>query len=276
MKSDEGLFRTGPSTRNPALPHLPARPDKPRDTGVTMVMDKGLSVLQAEDLAATAGPLVDYVKFGFGTALVARGTKEKAAIYRAAGIRAYLGGTLFEAFLVRGRFDDYRRFVDDLGLDTVEVSDGSMPLDPARKCELIHTLARDCRVLSEVGAKRADRNPPPERWPTLMQAELEAGAHHVIAEARESGNLGIYRGDGSPDSALIDRILAGIPAERVIWEAPAKAQQVWFVKRLGPNVNLGNIAPDEAVSLETIRIGLRGDTFRDYLPAALLLDGARE
>ncbi|MDX9942990.1 MAG: phosphosulfolactate synthase [Bacteroidales bacterium] len=247
---------------------LPFRENKPRNTGVTMVMDKGLSLRQAEDLMDTAGHLIDFLKLGFGTSVFTRNVKEKVKVYRAAGTKVFVGGTLFEAYAVRGQVDDYLRWIDHLGVDAAEVSDGSMLMPHNEKCKYISLLARDRTVLSEVGAKEADVVYDPTTWVTEMKAELAAGSSFVIAEARESGTVGIYNKNGKADTGLIDDIKAAIPPEKVIWEAPLKPQQVWFLKLLGHNVNLGNIAPADIIPLETLRMGLRGDTFFEFLPGA--------
>ena len=251
---------------NYPLSHIPARTAKPREDGLTMVMDKGCSLRQTEDLIDSAGHLVDMVKLGFGTSFVMNRLKEKIAAYRKAGIRVYLGGTLFEAFLARGQFKDYRKLVLDLGLDMAEVSDGSINIPHEEKCRYISTLAKDMTVLSEVGSKETGILISPARWVRMMQTELEAGSWKVIAEARESGTVGIYRPSGHAHTTLVNRILAKVPGKNIIWEAPIKTQQVWFIKQRGPNVNLGNIAAEEVIPLETLRLGLRGDTFFQYLP----------
>jgi len=248
------------------LPFIPDRPDKPRQRGITMVMDKGLSLREAEHLIDASGHLTDMVKLGFGTSFVGKHVKEKVKRYRDAGIDVYLGGTLFEAFIIRGKFDDYRKMVRDLGIGMVEVSDGSISLDHGKKCELIQVLSREFVTLSEVGSKESGIIIHPNRWKKMMLAEMDAGAWKVIAEARESGTVGIYRPNGSAHVSLINKILGVIPADKVIWEAPKKEQQVWFINLLGANVNLGNIAPSEVIPLETLRLGLRGDTFFNHLP----------
>ncbi len=249
------------------LPFLPERPVKPRATGLAMIMDKGLSVREAEDFIDSAGHLADFVKLGFGTSLVGNRVREKVSLYRSAGIRVYVGGTLFEAFVIRGMYDDYLRYVDALGLDAVEVSDGSMTMDHDVKCEYISKLAKKYTVLSEVGSKEAGIIIAPARWISMMQTELQAGSFKVIAEARESGNVGIYHSSGKAHVALVRRISSHVGTDNILWEAPLKAQQVWFIKHLGANVNLGNIAPAELIPLETLRLGLRGDTFFNFLPA---------
>ncbi|MFM1877041.1 MAG: hypothetical protein RL266_2778 [Bacteroidota bacterium] len=248
------------------LSHIPERTSKPREAGLTMVMDKGLSLREAEDLVGSSDHLVDLVKLGFGTSLITKDLQQKIKLYQDGGITVYLGGTLFEAFLIRGKFDEYRQLLNKLGLDTAEVSDGSIELNHETKCELIHEMSKEFRTLSEVGSKEAGIIIHPNKWKSMMKAELEAGSWKVIAEARESGNVGIYRPNGSAHVSLIGKILEVIPKDKVLWEAPQKAQQVWFINQLGANVNLGNIAPNEVIPLETLRLGVRGDTFFNYLP----------
>ncbi|HPF90750.1 MAG TPA: phosphosulfolactate synthase [Flavobacteriales bacterium] len=251
---------------NYRLSHIPARTSKPREEGVTMVMDKGLSLRQAQDLLDASGHLVDLVKLGFGTSFVTPNLKEKIKLYQKADMHVYLGGTLFEAFVARGQFKEYRKLVESLGLDTVEVSDGSINMTMKEKCKYINDLARNFRVLSEVGSKESGILISPAKWVSMMRTELDAGSWKVIAEARESGTVGIYRPSGHAHTTLVNRILGKIPGKDILWEAPQKAQQVWFIKQLGSNVNLGNIAPEEVIPLETLRLGLRGDTFFQYLP----------
>jgi len=250
---------------NYTLKSIPERTAKPRETGYTMVMDKGLSIRQAEDMIETCGGFVDIVKLGWGTSFVTSNLNEKLAFYRSCGIPVYFGGTLFEAFIVRDQFDDYRKVLDKYQLEYCEVSDGSITLDHKKKCEYISILAEQVTVLSEVGSKDAEKIIPPYQWIELMQKELDAGAWKVIGEARESGNVGLFRSSGEVRSGLVQEILTKIPTEKIIWEAPQKAQQVWFIKLLGTNVNLGNISPNEVIPLETIRLGLRGDTFDHFL-----------
>lgn len=251
------------------LQYLPERPAKPRESGVTMMMDKGLSLRQAEDFIEVSAGLTDLVKLGFGTSMVTPGVKNKIKLYKDAGLRVYVGGTLFEAFIIRNQFDDYRRYIDNLGLDTAEVSDGSIVIPHDKKCEYINKLSRDYLVVSEVGSKEAGILIAPAKWISMMKNELEAGSWKVIAEARESGNVGIYRPNGTAHVVLVNRILSKVPSERILWEAPIKSQQAWFIKHLGANVNLGNIAYDDVIPLETLRMGLRGDTFFQFLPEEL-------
>ncbi len=235
-----------------------------------MAMDKGLSLRETENFVEVAGEYVDIVKLGWATSFVTPHLDKKIDIYRAAGIPVYLGGTLFEAFIVRGQFDDYRRLLDKYQLTYAEISDGSIEMDHDLKCQYIRTLAEQVTVLSEVGSKDDQKIIPPYKWISLMQAELDAGAWKVIGESREAGNVGLFRSTGEVRSGLVEEILTKIPFERIIWEAPQKSQQVFFIKLLGANVNLGNISPNEIVPLETIRLGLRGDTFTHFLDKDLL------
>lgn len=250
---------------NYELKDIPDRSVKPRQSGLTMVMDKGLSLRQVEDFIEVAGEHTDIVKLGWATSYVTPNLKEKLALYRSAGIPTYFGGTLFEAFTIRGQFDDYRRVLEEFGMEYAEVSDGSMDIEHDQKCGYISKLSEQVTVISEVGSKDAAKIFAPYKWIALMKAEIEAGSWKVIAEAREGGNVGIYRGTGEVREGLVDEILTQIPAESIIWEAPLKEQQVWFIKLIGTNVNLGNIAPAEVIPLETIRLGLRGDTFDYFL-----------
>lgn len=250
---------------NYELGQIPERTLKPRDFGFTMAMDKGLSVREAEDFLSVSSEYVDIIKLGWATSFVTPRLDDKLRVYREANIPVYFGGTLFEAFIVRNQFDEYRRVIDKFGLTHAEVSDGSIELPHEQKCEYIRKLTEQVTVLSEVGSKDADKIIPPYKWIELMQAELDAGAWKVIGEAREGGNVGLFRSSGEVRSGLVEEILTKIPFEKIIWEAPQKAQQVWFIKLLGSNVNLGNIAPNEIIPLETIRLGLRGDTFSDFL-----------
>ena len=248
------------------LENLPSRPKKPRDKGLTMVMDKGLSTQEAQCLMDSSKQFIDIIKFGFGTALITDNLKDKIALYKKNDIKIYLGGTLFEAFVVRNQFDKYCDFIKEIGLDTVEISDGSIKMDHKIKCKYIHTLAnKNITVFSEVGYKSSSQVIPPSKWIELMQKELEAGSWKVIAEARESGNVGLYRSGGEVRSDLIEEILTQIPKEHILWEAPQKQQQVFFIKLLGSNANLGNIGTNDVIPLECLRLGLRGDTFFNFL-----------
>ena len=248
------------------LPFMPERPAKPRDSGITMVMDKGLSIREAEDFMSVGNDYTDFVKLGFGTSLITPGFEKKITIYKKSGTIPYFGGTLFEAFIVRDMFREYIEFLDKHEIELVEVSDGSYDIDHKRKLEYISRLAERGTVISEVGSKKKDVVYSPEEWVEMMKAELNAGSVKVIAEARESGTTGIYNEDGSINNKIISTIAEHVKLENVIWEAPLKSQQAWFIKQFGANVNLGNIAPNEIIPLESLRLGLRGDTFFQFLP----------
>jgi phosphosulfolactate synthase len=247
------------------LKNIPDRTEKPRESGYTMVMDKGLSLREAEDMIDSSGDFIDIVKLGWATSYVTSQLDQKIKLYQNAGIPCYLGGTLFEAFVIRDQFDDYMRVVDKYNLEHVEVSDGSITMDHDDKCDYIERISKNYTVLSEVGSKDAAKIIPPYKWIDQMRTELEAGAWKVIGEARESGNVGLFRDSGEVRQGLVEEILTQIPKDKILWEAPQKSQQVWFIKLCGTNVNLGNIATNEIIPLETIRLGLRGDTFHDHL-----------
>lgn len=250
---------------NYILKNIPERTQKPRVNGLTMVMDKGLSVREAEDFLEVAGLHTDIIKLGWSTSYVTPNLERKLKVYRDAGIPVYFGGTLFEAFVIRNQFEDYRRILDKYGMELAEVSDGSIDIPHEEKCDYIRKLREQVTVISEVGSKDAAKILAPYKWINLMKAEIEAGAWKVIAEAREAGNVGIFRDSGEVRQGLIDEILTQIPAETIIWEAPQKAQQVWFIKLIGSNINLGNIAPADVIPVETLRLGLRSDTFDHFL-----------
>ena len=247
------------------LSQIPDRIKKPRKSGLTMVMDKGLSVNEAVNFLSVAHPHVDIIKLGFGTSFVTPNLREKLEIYKSYDLPIYFGGTLFEAFLIRNQFDDYVAVCKDFDINYLEVSDGSIEIPHAEKCGYIEKLAKDFTVLSEVGSKDATHIIPPYKWIEQMSAELEAGSTYVIAEAREAGNVGIYRGSGEVREGLVQEILTQIKGEKIIWEAPQKAQQLYFIELLGCTANLGNIAPTEVIPLEAMRLGLRGDTFNLFL-----------
>jgi len=234
------------------------------------MMDKGLSLRETENFIDKSASLTDIVKLGFGTSYLTNNLKEKIKLYHEANMKVYLGGTLFEAFLVRGMVDDYMKLMDDFKLETCEVSDGSIFIEHDEKCEVIAKLAKNYTVLSEVGSKEEGIFISPGMWTSMMTKELQAGSWKVIAEARESGNVGIYRPNGTAHTMLVNRILAAVDKDDIMWEAPKKPQQVWFIKLLGANANLGNIGPDEVIPLETLRLGLRGDTFFSYLPESIV------
>lgn len=247
------------------LSQIPERTAQPRSNGLTMVMDKGLSVEEARNFLSVAAQHVDIIKLGFGTSFVTPRLREKLELYKAHDLPVYFGGTLFEAFLIRNQFQDYINVCSEYGISYMEVSDGSVTIPHAEKCGYIEKLTRYGTVLSEVGSKDAEHIIPPYKWIELMRAELAAGATYVIAEAREAGNVGIYRGSGEVREGLVQEILTQIPAEKILWEAPQKSQQLYFIELIGANVNLGNIAPTEVIPLETMRLGLRGDTFDLFL-----------
>lgn len=247
------------------LNQIPDRVAKPRTNGLTMVMDKGLSLEEARNLISAAGPHIDLIKLGFGTAYVTPNLREKIDLYKSSDIPVYFGGTLFEAFLIRNQFKDYIQLCQDFGISYMEVSDGSITIPHTEKCGYIEKLTKYGTILSEVGSKDATNIMPPYKWIEQMDAELSAGATYVIAEAREAGNVGLYRDSGEVRQGLVNEILTRIPAERILWEAPQKAQQLYFLQLVGCNANLGNIAPTEVIPLEAMRIGLRGDTFNLYL-----------
>jgi len=244
---------------------LPERTAKPRNSGLTMVMDKGLSLRQVEDFIEMGADYTDVVKLGWATSYVSPNLDAKLKLYKEAGLTVYFGGTLFEAMIVRGQFEDYCRILDKYQMEYAEVSDGSITIEHDIKCEYIRKLSKQITVISEVGSKDVQKIFAPYKWIQLMKAEIEAGSWKVIAEARESGNVGIYRDSGEVRQGLVDEILTQIPEETIIWEAPQKAQQVWFIKLIGANVSLGNIAPADIIPLETLRLGIRSDTFEHFL-----------
>jgi phosphosulfolactate synthase len=251
------------------LNHIPQRSVKNRSHGITMVMDKGLSTRQAADMIETSGNQIDFVKFGFGTSLVSPNIKEKIKLFTEANIKVYLGGTLLEAFIIRNKFEEYLKTIDKFKLTAAEVSDGSIEIPHDEKCKYINILSKNFTVLSEVGSKEEGIIIHPSKWIKMMNAELQAGSSKVIAEARESGNVGIFHRNGSTHVLLVNKITSKVPVENIIWETPQKSQQVYFIKLFGSNVNLGNIAPDDVIPLETLRLGLRGDTFFHFLPDEL-------
>lgn len=252
------------------LSYLPERSAKPRQSGVTMVMDKGLSLRETEDFIDGNGAFTDIVKFGFGSALITPRLKEKIELYKSAGIPVYFGGTLLEAFIVRNEVDNYLKLIDKYKIEHAEISDGSIVLDHNKKCDLIRQLSKHVTVISEVGSKEEGIIIHPARWIEMMNKEIEAGVWKVIAEARESGTVGIYRPNGKAHVMLINKIVSKVPVDKIIWETPIKSQQVYFIKLFGANVNLGNIAPTEVIALESLRLGLRSDTFFQFLPKELI------
>jgi phosphosulfolactate synthase len=237
--------------------------DAPGNGGLTHVIDKGLGPRAWEDVLETSGDYIDIVKLGWGTAFVTPNLRRKLDVLR--GKPVVIGGTFFEAVLVQGKLDEYKAWLRELGLTHVEISDGVIDLPRERKLELIEDFARDFVVMSEVGSKDADAVFAPYQWVEWIKSELEAGAWKVITEGREGGTAGIYRPTGEMRTGLVDEIVHEIPLDSLLFEAPAKASQAWFIKQFGPAVNLGNIPPDEVIPLETLRRGLRGDTLKEVL-----------
>lgn len=247
---------------------LPTRAVKPRAVGLTMVVDGGLPLGALRDVVASAGEYLDLVKFGWGTAVVSAELGEKVALLRSHGIDYYLGGTLFEKHVLQGRFDAFRALCHDLACRYVEVSNGTIDMSNAEKAGYVRKLAGEFSVISEVGFKDADRSEQlsPRRWAEYVEEDLDAGARLVTLEARESGSSGICRPDGRLRFGLVEDLVAELPVDRLLFEAPSSSLQAYFVRRLGPDVNLGNVAPANVLSLETLRLGLRADTLLELEP----------
>jgi phosphosulfolactate synthase len=241
---------------------LPQRPAKPRDQGVTHVIDTGLSTVEAEGLMASASDYVDLVRLGWGSAYVTNDVQAKIATYQRAGVPVMLGGTLTELSWLRKKVDGLTDWLDELGLKHVEVSSGTVNMPAQEKLELIETLAARYTVFAEVGEKDPNALLAPYRWVQLIRDALAAGATKVICEGRATGDAGMYRPNGEPREGLIDEVLHELHAEQLIFEAPLKHQQVWFIEHIGPGVNLGNVMPEDAIALETLRLGLRADTLK--------------
>ena len=244
---------------------VPARPGKPREVGLTHVMDKGLNLRDIEGMFDVGGEYVDIVKLGWGTSYVTNNLEKKIALYRHFETPIVCGGTLFEAVYGQGKIDEFKAWLTEHRFSHVEISDGTLEIPRDRKLELIADFARDFVVLSEVGSKDSDVVFAPYQWVQWIKEEKEAGAWKVITEAREGGSAGIFRKDGDMRTGLIDEIAHEVSIDDVIFEAPTKTSQAWFVKHFGPNVNLGNIPPDVVIPLETLRLGLRGDTMLEVL-----------
>jgi phosphosulfolactate synthase len=247
---------------------LPARSVKPRERGLTHVIDTGLSRSEAEGLMASAADYVDLVRLGWGSAYVTRDLRDKLDRYREGGVPVMLGGTLTELAWLQGKVDGFRSWLVELGIEHVEVSSGSVEIPPEDKLGLIRTLATDFTVFAEVGEKDPAALLAPYRWVELIKTALEAGAHRVICEGRATGDAGLYRPDGEARTGLIDEIVHEVSPEHLIFEAPKKHQQVWFIERFGHEVNLGNVLPEDAISLETLRLGLRADTLKLFHPGS--------
>jgi phosphosulfolactate synthase len=251
------------------LSNLPERNPKPRQEGITMVMDKGLSVREAEDFVTNCSELVDIIKLGFGTAFITPHLEAKLKVYANVNIPVYFGGTLLEAFIIRNNFAGYLRILEKYKIKYAEVSDGSIVIDHKKKLEYIKELAKSVTVVSEVGSKDEGIIIHPNVWIEMINAELDAGSWKIIAEARETGTVGIFRPNGKTKVMLVNKILNHVDPKKIIWETPLKAQQAHFIKLLGANVNLGNIAPNDVIPLETLRLGLRSDTFFNFLPETM-------
>jgi phosphosulfolactate synthase len=252
---------------NVKLRQMPERTAQPRETGLTIISDKGLSLQDTENLLSVAGPHIDMVKLAYGTAFVTPGLKEKIRLYQSHQIPVYFGGILFEAFLVRNQVQDYLKLLEQFNISFIEISDGSVNISPQKKCDYIREFSRSLTVISEIGSKDKDKVQitPPYKWIQMIQSELDAGSRYVVAESKESGDVGIYRDSGEVREGLVEEILTKIPAGNMIWEAPRKDQQLYFIRLLGCNANLGNISPIEVIPLEAMRIGLRSDSFEFYL-----------
>ncbi|HKL19681.1 MAG TPA: phosphosulfolactate synthase [Halalkalibaculum sp.] len=246
------------------LNHLPKRTEKPREKGMTLVLDKGLSVRQVEDICESSSGYMDIVKLGWGTSYVTQNLEDKLAVYANANIPVYFGGTLFEAYVLRDQLDAYMKLLDRFNIRHAEVSNGTIWLSDKRKIEIIRKMSKHFTILSEIGSKNPNDIIPPYKWVKMIQNELEAGAWKIICEARESGTVGVFRPNGEVRSGLIDEIADQISVDNLIFETPQKEQQVWFIKKFGSNVNLGNVQPTEVIPVETLRLGLRSDTLFDF------------
>lgn len=249
------------------LSQIPSRTQTPRQSGLTVISDKGLSLAEAEDLLSVAGPYIDMVKLAFGTAILTPLLEEKIRLFQSYKMPVYFGGLLWEAFVVRNQVEDYIKLLERYQISFIEISDGAIDISHEQKCDYIRQFSKIATVISEIGSKDKDKVQvtPPYKWIKLMQAELEAGSKYLVAEAKESGTDGIYRASGEVREGLVQEILTKIPPECIIWEAPEKDQQLYFIKLLGCNANLANIMPQEVIALEAMRIGLRGDSFDFFL-----------
>jgi len=247
------------------LKQIPQRSSKTREKGLTMMMDKGLSIRQAEDFLEVNHEYTDIIKLGFGTSIITPNITDKIKLYQDNGMLVYPGGTLFEAFSIRNQLEDYKKYLNQIGLNMLEISDGSMYMDHELKCSYIQEFAKDFKVISEVGSKDSTIEISSDNWVKWMKNELNAGSWKVIAEAREGGNVGVYDDEGGIKTELITKITQHITSSEILWEAPNKNQQIWFIEQFGANVNLGNISPNSIIPLECLRLGLRADTFHTFL-----------
>ncbi len=243
---------------------LPERTAKPRESGLTHVLDKGYSLDQVRQLLEVAESYIDIVKLGWGTAVVTPNVKEKIALYQSYGIPVCFGGTFFEVCLRQNKLEEFLATVRECEMDIVEVSDGTIDIDEADKLAILRRLSKEFKVLSEVGSKDETMVIAPFKWVDSIKRELEAGAWKVITEGRESGTVGIYQPGGEVKEGLLDEIQSTIDPAQLLFEAPVKQQQTWFIKKFGPDVNLGNIQPEEVISVETLRVGVRSDTLLDF------------
>lgn len=252
------------------LDKIPIRSSRPRTSGLTIISDNGLSLGDAKNLMSASSPYIDMVKLAYGTAVVTSLLKEKIALYQSYQIPVYFGGLLFEAYVIRNQVSDFTKMLETYHIDYVEVSDGASHITHEQKCEYIRQFSKVGTVISEVGAGDKDKVQvtPPYRWIEIMQEELNAGARYIVAEGEESGTAGIYRDSGEIREGLVAEILNKITPEKIIWEAPKKDQQLYFIKLLGCNANLANISPAELIALEAMRVGLRGDSFDFFLTEA--------
>jgi len=251
------------------LSKIPARAQRPRTNGLTVISDKGLSLDGTKNLLSVAGPYIDMVKLAFGTAMVTSLLEEKLALYKSHQISVFFGGLLFEAFVIRNQVPDFIKLVETYQTACIEVSSGDLNITHEQKCDYIREFSKTATVISEVGSGDKDRVhiTPPYRWIEIMQAELDAGAKYIVAESTESGTAGIYRDSGEVREGLVEEILNKIAAEKIIWEAPVKDQQLYFIKLLGCNANLANVSSTEVIALEAMRVGLRSDSFDFFLAA---------
>ena len=243
---------------------LPERTAKPRESGLTHVLDKGYSLEQVRQFLEVSGDYVDIVKLGWGTAVVTPNVKEKIALYQSFGIPVCFGGTFFEVCLRQGKFEEYLALVDECGMECIEISDGTITMEQEDKLAILRRLSKRYKVLSEVGSKDEAVVITPSTWIDSIKRELEAGAWKVITEGRETGTVGIYRPTGDVKDGLLEEISTTFDIAQLLFEAPVKKQQAWFIKQFGSNVNLGNIPPEEVISVETLRVGVRGDTLLTF------------
>ena len=243
---------------------LPERPPKPRERGLTHVIDTGLGISEVDGLLRQAAAHIDTVRLGWGSAYVTRDLEAKLAAYRAHDVPVMLGGTLTELAWLHGRVDELCAWLDELGIDRLEVSSGVVAIPPRDKAALVERLAGRYTVYAEVGEKDPSALMAPYRWVQLIREALDAGAQMVVCEGRATGTAGLYRPSGEPRMGLIDEIVHEVDRGRLIFEAPRKDQQVCLIERLGADVNLGNVPPDEVLSLETLRLGLRADTLARF------------